>query len=105
MFLIAKFDCITKALVKDELEHLNPSQWDPTGKNINPNVAASTQAVNIPVATSTQRNPTGATNVPATTRFVSLHITNTMFILLHTIFNKHMVNKIFNRFKFIKSFI
>ncbi len=64
----------------DHPEPLNPSQWDPTGKNLNPNVAASTQAVNIPckqrfvenipIPTSTQRNPTGATNVPATTRFV-----------------------------------
>jgi len=51
----------------DHPEPLNPSQWDPTGKNINPNVAGSTQALNIPVATSTQRNPTGATNVPPTT--------------------------------------
>ena len=56
----------------DHPEPLNPSQWDPTGKNINPNVPGSTQALNIPVATSTQRNPTGATNVPPTTRFVTL---------------------------------
>ena len=58
----------------DHPEPLNPSQWDPTGKNINPNVPGSTQALNIPVATSTQRNPTGATNVPPTTRFVTLLI-------------------------------
>ena len=64
----------------DHPEPLNPSQWDPTGKNINPNVAGSTQALNIPVATSTHRNPTGATNVPPTTRFVTLLIYYIVYI-------------------------
>ena len=67
-----------KALVNyDHAEPLNPSQWDPTGK---------TPAVNIPVATSTHGNPTGATNIPATTRFVTFHITfNMVHIFTHSI--------------------
>ena len=72
----------------DHPEPLNPSQWDPTGKNINPNVAGSTQALNIPVATSTQRNPTGATNVPPTTRFVTL-LNYTYITYLHNLINQN----------------